>query len=185
MLIRILLHKHILSNIYRLLAWTDQTQHTLESVASTGEQREVITTQNGRCGPGPLTADYSTHKIYWLDYCSYTIKAMTMDTHEILNIAVGQTTEVTPASTGIVSFRGSVYWAKLKNLYHFDGNETTTYTLNIDGTSSVTAMQIVHPSRQPIGRPTKFTVSVYIIVNCSLRMFCTRTLYFSSSFYGP
>ena len=114
----------------------------------TGDDRMFV--RNGTACVSAISVVYSTHTLYWIDQCTYTI--------ESLRLEGGTSARTIPLSTvvffpsGLSLFNNRVYYSESRGIYsaEVDGGAGDV-RLYRSGSVRSTGISIVHSSRQPSG----------------------------------
>ena len=112
--------------------------------------RSVVLHEKALCAQS-VTLEYSSYKLYWVDYCAYQIEAMNMWTLDH-SIALHSQLHLPRFISGIVHFHDALYWTEMRSIFFL--NETKDRVVKLypgDSSEMLTGIQIVHPSRQPTG----------------------------------
>ena len=126
-------------------------------MAVTGDAVEILHTE-GTCN-WPITLDYSTHTIYWMDYCLYRIESLNMNgdssTH---SVPVRKTILF---SYGISQFEDMIYWTEPTKLFGVNKSTGQPIVELYRGYSNnqLAGLEVVHANRQP---PGGFCVWLYM-----------------------
>ena len=133
-----------------------------------GESRETLV-ENLEC-IWPVTIDYTTHTLYWVDTCEYVFQSLTLtgdrESHSYpfdINVYF---------VNSVAMFKDNLYWVEPTGIYtiQFSG-EGYENIVRSSSTRRPLHVQVVHPSQQPPG--TQYTyiqmvVCSHIHVLCSL-----------------
>ena len=126
----------------------DRSKHTIERCLSNGESHLTIHT-GLRC-IWPLTLDYDHQKIYWTDYCDYTVESLDINGTNH-TIAVSGEENLVIFSNGITYFEGVVYWTQPMNVFMLSGDHVSQ--IHESSSSQIQkGIQVVHPRSQPTGK---------------------------------
>ncbi len=113
--------------------------------------------------PWPITIEFSTHRVYWADFCRRTIESVGM-------VGSGHATIVHPElhqvqfSYGVSLFGDKLYWTQdtkvystqmtpEQNIVQLHNNERSNLRLR--------SIQVIHPTRQP---PGMFVSSMFNLI---------------------
>ena len=138
----------------RWLYWADRTTNSIERVAITGAARETLYTRV-TCA-APLTLDYSSHTVYWIDYCSYRIESLNMNGDSSTHSAPVNKTIVFPS--GITQLEDMIYWTEPTQIFAVNKTRGEPVVRLYRGYSNnqLGGLEIVHTSKQP---PSMFWLS--------------------------
>ena len=96
----------------RWLYWIDQTYQTVEKASVFGNS-SITLVDELRC-TWPLTMDYTTHTLYWPDWCDNTFRSLTMDGDRTFQ-SYPYDVDV-PYLYSLAIFRDNVYWLYLDGI---------------------------------------------------------------------
>lgn len=132
----------------RWLYWTDLRARTLEMGSIMGSSREIL--RNDLQCIWPVTIDYSTHTIYWVDYCVYAFESLRMDGDRFSHSYPFDKTVFFVSS--IAKYGNNLYWVEPDGIYtiSLSGGDYITL-MESSSTMRPLSLQVVHPSSQPPG----------------------------------
>ena len=126
----------------------------------TGDAKWTLYTATSPC-IWPLTLDYSSYTIYWINYCTFRLESMSMDgSMEKQSLDVGEVY----FSSGITQFKDEIYWTQRRNTISSVLSVNKTHgedvKLVFSGSSTLRlgGIEVVHPSRQPSGTVDTITM---------------------------
>ena len=128
-------------------------------MAVTGDAIKILHTE-GTCN-WPITLDYSTHTIYWMDYCLYRIESLNMNGDIVTHsIPVRKTILF---SYGISQFEDTIYWTEPTKIFSVNKSTGQPVVELYRGYSNnqLAGLEVVHASKQP---PGGFILSMYVCV---------------------
>lgn len=118
-------------------------------MAVIGAVRETLYTQV-TCA-APLTLDYSTHTVYWIDYCSYRIESLNMNGDSSTHSTPVSKTIVFPS--GITQLKDMIYWTEPTQIFAQNKTRGESVVQLYRGYSNnkLGGLEVVHTSKQPPG----------------------------------
>lgn len=107
----------------------------------------------------PLTLDYSSHTVYWIDYCSYRIESLNMNGDSSTHSAPVSKTIAFPS--GITQLEDMIYWTEPTQIFAVNKTRGEPVVQLYRGYSNnkLGGLEIVHTSKQP---PSMFWLSNHI-----------------------
>ena len=135
---------------YRWIYWIDRLTETLERATIQGDA--IWTLQNNVRCVWPLTLNYYTHTVYWIDYCNIRLESVRMEGSPEKNSLPVSNVELS-LSFGITDFEDFLYWTQSNTVLSI--NKTAGLVEEVYSSSSgegIDGIKLVHPSKQPPGQ---------------------------------
>lgn len=133
--------------------WVDRERQTIERIGVNGAGREVVKGSLGSCVE-PMTLDFPTFTIFYLDRCSISVKSVRMDgvrTSSSLTLSLGSL-----ISSGISVYEDFIYWTDSSTFSIRGVNRTIIGAPLVEVIRPLPSLfggiEVVHPDKQPPGK---------------------------------
>ena len=147
---------------HRWIFWTNNQEGSIERVAVTGEARQLVRGNLGKC-VWPLEIDYSQQTVYWVNTCENTVRSLQIgDGNSELQSADRVTIDSSfMGTTSMTLFESVLYWNEAGTVKGTNksinlGDIVQIYQASESLSIVSVAVELVHAGKQPQGIKLNF-----------------------------